>query len=227
MGLLAGIGMLLLLGLLIGRFFRDMGWMSRETGRMLGRVTGMTLGVGAVYWLFGALIHGMLYGELSGAALRQVFCGPYTQEMFEIVKQPVFTGPAAFLFALFGHALGALLFGQYELSAVVTALLMTDAAACLLTAWMAGRRGEKDAEKSVFLLLCLPGAIFLFLPGWAPVILLVVSLALFLAGKRLFPKDYVPAKSRFLSSPAYDALLCLCAFFSALVTACAALGWIG
>ena len=69
--------------------------------------------------------------------------------------------------------------------------------------------------------------VFLFLPGWAPVILLVVSLALFLAGKRLFPKDYVPAKSRFLSSPAYDALLCLCAFFSALVTACAALGWIG
>ncbi len=227
LGLLAGIGMLLLIGLLIGRFFRDMGWMSRETGQMNGRSTGMILGVGAAYWLLGALIHGMMYGELSGAALRQVFCGPYTQEMFEIVKQPVSAGPAAFLFALFGHALGSLLFGQYELSAVVTALLMTDAAACLLTAWMADWRGEKEAERTVFLLLCLPGAVFLFLPGWAPVILLVVSLAFFLAGKRLFPKDAAPAPVPFLSSPAYDALLCLCAFFSALTTACAALGWIG
>ena len=228
LGLAAGSGMLLLIGLLMGRFLMDMGWMRRETGRMMLRITGMTLGVGAALWLFGALIHVTLLGGLSdAAAIRQVFCGPVTQEMFEIVKRPASTGPAAFLFVLIGHALGALLFGQYELAAVTAAFLLTDAAACLVCARLSGWWREKDAERAVFLLLCLPGGVFLFLPGAAPMILLLAALAFFLGGRWLGPKNAASAPVPFLSSPAYDLLLCLCAVFSALATACAVLGRIG
>ncbi len=228
LGLLAGSGMLALIGALFGRFLMEMGWMRRETCRLLLRVTGMTLGVGAAYWLSGALIHATLLGGLGGApVIRQVFGGPYTQTMFETVREAWITPPPTFFFVLISHAMGTLLFGQYDFAAVATAFLLTDCAVCLLYAWISGRWGEKGAERTVFLLLCLPGSVFLFLPGWTPVLRLLVSLALFLWGRWLGAKEVHPAPVLFLSAAAYDALLCLCALFSALVTACAALGRIG
>ncbi len=258
LGALAGIGMLLLIGAMIGRFVCEMGWMRRETGRMLFRITGMTLGVGAAYWLFGALIRVTLFGKLtSAAALDEIFSGPYTRMMFEQTANPGPSGPASGLAAVIGHALGALLFGQYRLGAMAAAFLLTDGAACLLYAWISGWWGEKAAERTVFLLLCMPGAVFLYLPGWAPMLLLLTALIFFLGGKMLLRRgrnrrDRAPRQTLtqgrkglpcrknppweavipspaalFLSPAAYDAALCLCAFFSALTTACAALGWIG
>ena len=228
LGLLAGIGMFLLIGLLMGRFLVDMGWMRGETGRMLLRVAGMTLGVGAAYWMFGALMHVTLFGSLSSAAaLDQIFCGPMMQEMFSALKNPCWTGPASGLIAYGGHTLGTLLFGQYALGGMALTVLTTGAAVGLLHAGLSPVWGAENAEKTVFLLLCLPGAVFLFLPGGAPVILLLAALAFLLGSRWLRPREAVPAPARFFSSPAYDALLCLCAFFSALTTACAALGRIG
>ena len=223
LGALAGIGMLLLIGALFCRFLREMGWMRRETGRLVSRITGMTLGVGAAYWLLGALIHWTLFGSLTSvAAVRQVFIGPYIQGMFDaLIWRAGGIGPINGIFAFCGRALGTLLFGQYALGGMALAFLLTDGAACLLCMGLTGLWEERDAERAVFLLLCLPGGVFLFLPGWAPMLLFVVSVWVLVLGKQL------GRAGRFLPVATYDVLLCLSAFFSALVTACAALGRIG
>ena len=228
LGALAGGGMLLLIGALIVRFLLEMGWMRRETGRTLLRVTGMTGGAGAVYLLAAFLIRRTLFGAPdSPAQVDQVFVGPYEQAMFAALEQlPPRGGPGA-LFAFLGHALGALLFGQYRLGGMALAFLLTDAGAWLLCTRLCGRWGREYAERAVFGLLCLPGAVFLFLPGWASALLFLAALSFFLIDPHL-PRDrFLSAPSAALSPPLYDGLLCLCALLSAVVVACAVQGWIG
>ena len=228
-GALAGIGMLALIGALFVRFLREMGWMRRETARMLLRVTAGTGGVFAVLMLAAFLIRRTLYGAPASLfQVGQIFTGPAVQRMLDALEHfPGSVGPIGFLFACLGRALGTLLFGQYRLGGMVLAFLMTDAGACLLYAPLSARWSPAYAGRAVFLLLCLPGSVFLFLPGWAPMLFFGAALTLFLA-ERLWLKDrFPPAPAPLLSPPLYDGLLCLCALLSAMVTACAAQGWIG
>ena len=133
LGALAGGGMLLLVGLLILRFLREIGAVRAEACRALLRTAGMALLTGAVYWLAGALLSRVLRGTLeSAAAPEQIFSGPAFQRMLYALEYPEWTGPLSGLFAHLGHAVGAALFGRYVLGGVVLCFLCVMASACLI-----------------------------------------------------------------------------------------------
>ena len=77
------------------------------------------------------------------------------------------------------------LFEQYLFAGAVLAISMTLISVCLLICSLEKIFGEGAAQKGAFLLLCLPGALFFFLPGWAPLALLLVSILFYFAGKKI------------------------------------------
>ena len=81
--------------------------------------------------------------------------------------------------------------------------------------------GEKAGGQIAFLLLFLPGSVFFFLPGWAPMALLLASLLYYFALKK--------AKRREMATglPAYAPVLSVTGVFSAFALTAAVMGWIG
>ena len=210
LGALAGMGMLILIAALIFRFLRELSVLKQETARSLQRALGMTLAAGAVYWLGAALLARVLRGTLASAAdLGQIFVGPYITRMFFMLEQPAWFAPASGLFAYAGHGLGAVLLGRYALGGVLLSFLMTAASVCLICRRLQCLWGLETAERLSFLLLCLPGAAFCFLPGWPPMALLLGAVVFSLAGKGK------KAGTIALPPAVYDTALALCAVFSA------------
>ena len=78
--------------------------------------------------------------------------------------------------------------------------------------------GEKEAQNGAFLLLCLPGALFLFLPGGAPLILLTLSVVFYFVGKNF------PACRLRIPEGAYSWLIGISGIFSAAVVFGAVMG---
>lgn len=220
LGVLAGSGMLLLVFVLVVAFLRQIGLLTEEKCRQLGRISLMVSLCGLFYWGLGALICQVLYESLDSAAkIRQIFGTPYLQRMYDALETPVWIGPLSTPFVFLGYITGKILFGQFLLGGLCWAFLLT-----LLGVWLFYRRlsvlqGKKMAEDAAFLLLCLPGSVYFFLPGWAPVFLALAAGAFFIAaGKK-------PAKRTLSYSPTgYAVLLALSGMLSAAVTAMVVMG---
>ena len=222
LGLIASVGMLLLIFALLLCFFREMGWMGERSFLLIRRAAGMTLGMGCGYWLLGALIFQVNYGVLpSVAQLEMIFRGPYLQGVFQGLYSSVPLAPVSGLFVFMARGLGQIMFGQYMLSGVTLAWVMTGTGLWLFQLTLEKIFDEKRALDIAFLIPCLPGAFFFFLPGCAPVLLVAVSLILFLFRNR-FKKWERP-----VFFPWFGWTVAACTLFSAAVTAASVFGTLG
>lgn len=219
LGALAGGGMLLLIGALLFTFLQRIGAMGKGQLRRLGVAAGMTLGAGMLYWLLGGLFYAVLRepaAELSD--IRQIFRGAGLDKMYAALESPSYYGVLSGLFAYLGHGLGRLLFGRYLLGGVSLAAGMTLAAVCLVMSRLSAILGEERGRDGAFLLLCLPGAVYFFLPGWPSMALFIGAMAFYFLGRKIPPGTHA------LPAGAYHGLLGLCAVFSAAAVYGAVLG---
>ena len=222
LGFAASAGMLALIGCLAALFLRETGALSPRALKNLLHAFLMAAGVGAAYFLVAALICQLHRQEIGSPALiAQIFSGACTKRVFEAIQSPAWIGPLSTPFVYAAHGLGALLFGQYELAGIALAFLMTVLSGTLLLGRLGALLGEKRARDLLFLLLCLPFGVFLFLPGWPPLLLLIGSIAFSLLGRRIAPRK---EKSQ---PPAYGLILALSTVLSAFVLTGAVSGWIG
>lgn len=212
LGVMAGGGMLLLIGALFFAFLRQAGAMKPRQMKRLGMAAGMTLGMGLAYWLLGGLFYGVLFEPVAGIAeINAIFRTAGLEKMYIALETPGFYGFFSGIFAYLGHFLGKILFGQYLFAGVILALGMTLASVFLLMSRLEVIFEEKSAQNGAFLLLCLPGALFLFLPGGAPLLLLTLALAFYFLGKK------IPACQCRLPDGLYSWLLGILGIFSAAV----------
>ena len=219
LGVIAGGGMLLLIGALFFAFLRQAGAIKPGQAKRLGMAAGMTLGLGLAYWLLGGLFYGVLFEPVAGIAeFNAIFRTADLEKMYIALENPAFYGLFSGIFAYLGHFLGRILFGQYLFAGVVLALCMTLASVFLLMSRLEMILGEKEAQNGAFLLLCLPGALFLFLPGGAPLILLTLSVVFYFVGKK------IPACRLRIPEGAYSWLIGISGIFSAAVVFGAVMG---
>lgn len=220
LGTLAGGGMLVFIGVLVLLALRRAGLVtSAGTARDLLWCAGVTLAVGALYFLSGLLLHFAVFQELPEAGdYTGIFRSGYLSRVYDALEKPSFFGPLTGLFVYLGHAAGKLMFSQYHAGGLAAAWGMTLAASCLFYFRLQGSCGRTAARDAVFFLLALPCGVFFFLPGWGPVLFLIAALLFFFAGKRLcFGK---PANRR----GAYWAFLGVSGILSAFLTSLLALG---
>ena len=222
LGFFAGMGMLALVGALIVLFLREMGWMTRDGARLLGRSATMACGAGSMYLLLALLYHMAIYGKLEGALeLGVLFHGPYLNAMLSALIQPSGVGAISLAFAWLGRALGGALFYQPIFCGLALAWGMTAASLFLLQTRLRTMTHDAIANDAAFLLLCLPGSVFFFLPGFAPLVLLLCAILIYLLGKRIKPRKLS------FSLGKHGGIITLFALLSAAVTICAAEGKIG
>lgn len=211
LGAVAGLMMLVLVGLLLGRFLVQAGAQKPGTARRLGRAalllgTAMGLNFGCA-----ALLRSVIYGLTDITRLDAVFSAASVQRALAALKSPAWDGPLSGLMAYLGHALGSVFLGRYVLGGLLLSFGVSWAACALILA-----RGERlssaaRAERALFLLLCAPGAIFCLLPGWWCLALLGGALLFYFLGERL------PAFSWKMPDGLYAALLALAGMLSALL----------
>ena len=222
LGLLAGVGMLALIGILFVSFLRQIGVMKSGQVRLAARCAGIAFGAGVGYWLVGALVDQVIYNNLASISqIDAIFRGPYLQKMFSSLAAPEWFAPLSGLFCFLSHGLGRLLFGQYILAGMVLSWMLTYLSVCLLSARLQSMWDEKTAENTVFFLLCFPGALFFFLPGWASLALFLASVGFFFLGKRF--RVSKPA----VNDTMYAILLCISSVLSAMVVTGAVYGRLG
>lgn len=219
LGALAGGGMLLLVAALFCVFLRECGALSPARMKRLGRAALMVLGVAAAYFLTGAVMYSVLYEPVDHPAqFNRIFRTTSLERMYAALRSPSFYAPLSGVFAYAGHAVGAVLFGQYLLGGEVLALLMTAIGAWLFLERMASVVGTKTAEEGLFLIFSLPGALFLFLPGWPPLAFFLACCGVFFLGKRW------PQQAFSYSPSVYAAVLSVGALLSAMVVYLAVIG---
>ena len=222
LGFVAGAGMIAFIGVLIVAFLLQMGWVTRDAAKLLGRSAVMVCGAGTLYLGIALVFELAVYGKIeNGVTLDAAFHGPYIRAVLAALENPQGVGPVSMAFAAIGFVLGKVFFGQYVFCGLVLAWGMTIASLFLLQLRLRKIADDPTARDAAFLLLCLPGSVFLLLPGFAPLCLLLCAVIFYLLGKRL--KRW---KIR-LSPTAYGGLLGLCAMLSAAVVICAAEGRIG
>lgn len=222
LGLLAGGGMLLFIGGLLVCFFRRIGFMRDETYSVLKQSAVMTLTVGCGYGLFSALVYQVTYGNLpSVAEAGMIFSGGYMQRMFSSLVTPGGNGFFSGMFSRIGHLLGAMLFGQYLLAGIALAWCMTFSGTWLLLSGIKKMTDKIPASNAVFIILCLPGAVFLFLPGWPPIAFLLLSAVLFFLARP------IAANKIKGNASCYGWLLAVSVILSAAVTVGAVQGRLG
>ncbi len=222
LGFLAGCGMLALIGTLVVSFLRQMGWLSRDTSLLLGRSAAMTCAAGLLYFLLALLSFLAVYGKIeSQVNLSVLFRGSGMSRMISALYHPETASLDSAAFAWLSFLAGSVLFGQYEFCGICLAWCLTAASLFLVQKRFRSLADDKTARDMAFLLLCLPGGVFLMLPGWAPVLLLVCAVGFDVLGKRLHSW-----KARF-SPVAYGWIITVCAVLSAAVTIAAAEGRIG
>ena len=147
LGVIAGGGMLLLIGSLFFAFLRQAGAIKPGQAKRLGMAAGMTLGLGLAYWLLGGLFYGVLFEPVAGIAeFNAIFRTAGLEKMYIALENPAFYGLFSGIFAYLGHFLGRILFGQYLFAGVVLALCMTLASVFLLMSRMEMILGEKEAQ---------------------------------------------------------------------------------
>ena len=191
LGALAGGGMLMLIGLLVGRFFLQMGWLKAEKSGWLLRMALITLGVGVAYRLLGALIYFNIYGPVGDATEYDIiFLSKELKMMYEAIHSPKWLGPLRSMFAFLAHGLGSLLMGQYMLGGELAAFFCTLTGSGFFLARLQALTGKKTGEEIWLLFLCLPWGVFLFLPGWGPVAYLLWGAFFYFAGKLLPEKPF-------------------------------------
>lgn len=220
LGLLAGCGMLMLIGVLLLRFLQSVRLLSRENVRQIVRCFGTTVAAGSIYLLCGLLLRQAVYLDVSDAAdYKAYFHSPYLDGVYQALERPASIGPATDLFLLIARAAGTLLFSQPLSGGLLTAWGMTGLSVCLVFFRVRKLYGAEAGRDAAFLLLCLPGAIFFFLPGRAPLLLLLASCLFFFLGKKLRPRPFSLSGVLRWLLPAFSGLL------SAFVAAGLALEW--
>ncbi len=220
LGFLAGCGMLALVGWLFVSFLLEMRWISWERTRLIGRTALMTCGAGVLYLLVAA-VHFLTVYQTNLAGLSDLFRGPYMTGVFQALTTPRGVDACSLVFVGLAHGLGAVLFRQFELSGLWLAWVLTGAGLYLIQLRLEKKLGEKTAFDLAFLLLCLPGSVFLLLPGCAPFVFFLLALSFFFLGKHL------PYRSVRLHPTAYGWAVALCALFSAAITTGMVTGAIG
>ncbi|MBR6185733.1 MAG: hypothetical protein IKQ41_05670 [Clostridia bacterium] len=221
LGFAASVGMLSLIGCLIVLFLLEAGAMKKEAVKNLFYSFLMAAGVGAAYFLTAALICQLTRQEISSPALiSTIFSGEKTKQAFAALEHPAWIGPLSGLFAYAGHAAGILLFGQFETAGIALAFLMTVVSAALIKHRLQALLGDQAAKDISFLLLCFPGDVFFFLPGFMPVALLIFAVAFSLLGRR-----FAPSKAE-KHVPAYGLVLSVSMTASAFILSGAVSGWI-
>ena len=222
LGALAGGGMLLLIVALVLCFLREIGALKKDTALRLGRCCGITVCMGSAYLLLGALISRVIYhAPESPAFIDEYFRGAYLQSMFSALKQPSWFRPVSGLFAWAGHGLGAVLFGNAVLGGQALCWGLTCLGVFLLESRLCPLVGQHGADSAAIFILSLPGALFLFLPGWPCVAFLGAACAFFFFGK------YLPLRKRQLPPALYSIGLAVGSMLSAAVTAGAVFGSVG
>ena len=108
------------------------------------------------------------------------------------------------------------------LSGLLLAWCMTWISLCLLQIAARNFFDEKTGKDLAFLIVCLPGALFLFLPGWLPLIFLTVSVGVWIAGKKNRKKWETP-----IPPALYGWMIAVFMTLSAAVTAGAVFGGLG
>ena len=222
LGFLAGCGMLLLIGGLIAAFLRQMGVMTQAGTRRVIRCAMMTFFAGLAYFFIGALIYQVFYGKLESAARVDVFFqGPYLQRMFSALNSPSWFAPVSGAFAWMGHLLGRLFFGQFLFGGIVLAWGAVFFSLFLLQTTLERLFGLSAAKDLSLLLLCCPGSVFLFLPGWPCFALFIVSCAVCICLRRFRQRTFLVP-----SVPFSWALAC-CVCLNAAVLTCMVFGKLG
>lgn len=222
LGFAASAGMLSLIGCLIALFLKEAGALRARTVQTLLHCFLMAAGVGTAYFLTAALICHMSRQEIASPALiSRIFSGQKTQRVFSALSEPAWTGPLSGPFVYIAHLLGKVLFGQYELAGLALAFTLTVIGLTLITVRLGALLGALAAKELSFLLLCLPGGVFFFLPGFMPLTLFLLAVTFFLLGKR------IPAPEKRSRIPAYSLILTVSMVFSAFALSGAVGGWIG
>lgn len=214
LGGIAGGGMLILIGVLVLLFLHQVSLLPEALLRRIARTCGLTLGAGILYLLAGLLLDLALFQEDAVPEISAVFSNGYLDRVYAMLEQPSWQGPLTGAFVWAAHGLGRLLQEQYRFAALALAWALTCASACLIRERIRAVWGEAWAREGMFLLLCLPGAVFFFLPGFPPLLLFLFSLLFFFAGKRLGGRDVRPVRGS-----AFLAVLTGCAVLSAFITA--------
>ena len=219
LGFLAGAGMMVLIGVLVLAFCRQMAWITADTARKIGKTFAFSALCGVCYLLFAALVRQVMQQNVESAAdYSGILQSAYLNRVYAAVENPQWMGFATGVFIYAAHALGTLMLGQYLPAALALSFCMTGAACCLIQCRCEKCFGESFAKSMVFLILCLPGAVYSFLPGCAAVYLLVFSILFHVFGKRIPQKQPKPV-------PVMVHVLLLLA--SAAVTAALAMGRMG
>ena len=222
LGALAGGGMLILICVLVFAFLRQIGRVGQGFAQTAGRVAAAVLSAGVVFFGLGALLQQVIFQNLESAADYPVyFHTEYLSRVYEAVQEPRWLGPLTGVFVFAAHGLGRVLFEQVTLASIVLSWGMTMIAAGLVFCRLRGIWPSRAAWRGVFLLLCLPGSVFFFLPGWPPMALLLVAALFFFLGKKL------PAGQVRLSDAGYFTILSVSALLSSFVMAALVLGRLG
>ena len=222
LGLLAGSGMLILIAALIMRFLRQIGLLKEEACAAL-RDSGLAvLGTGCVYWAAGALMYQIVYNNLDSIThIEAIFRGGYAQRMFAALRAPAGLLPLSAASAWAGHALGKLLFGHYTLGGMAFTWCVLLLAAALIRIRLEEAWGREAANGALQLLLCMPGAVFLFLPGWPSMAFFLAAWVFFFIGKKI----KIPEPG--FSTAVFGWAAAVCAVLSAAVIAGCVYGRLG
>ncbi len=181
--------MLLIVLALMGAFLCEIGRMRPETARRLGRVLLCVWGAEAAHVLLSGLMYFTVYGNDGFPSPETMFRTGSLEKMYDALRTPAFFAPVSGALAWLGHGIGKILFNQYVLGGFLLSEGMTYVSCCLLEARLRERFSPRAALQGVLLACLLPGAIFLYLPGWPPLLFLGIAALLFVLGKRLPKKE--------------------------------------
>lgn len=222
LGWLAGCGMLILIGILLLLILRDLRVLSSDTARRTALLCMRIIAVGGLYLAALMLLRQAVYQDVDNASVFTLYLpGGYWQQVGAALDAPRWLGPLTGPFVYAGHFLGKALFSQYLSGGWMLAFGLSCLSYSLIHARLRERLGERAAADVTLLLLCLPSAVFCFLPGWPPVAAALLATLFFFLG-RLIPK-----KDLSLPRPALTAATALGALLSAFTVAGLALGRIG
>ncbi len=206
--------MLILIGVLVLLFLHQLHLLSGALLRRILLSCGLTVGVGAAYLLAGMLLDQAMFQESSSLGdSSAVFSNAYLKRVYSLLEAPQWTDPLTSAFVWMAHLLGRLLQGQYQFAGLALAFGMDCASVCLIRERIRRIWGDQWARDGGLLLLCLPGAVFLFLPGFPPLALLLISVVFFFAGRRMRRLETAP------HVPIVYLLLAVCGILSAFITA--------
>lgn len=220
LGMIAGGGMLILIGTLMLLFLHQLHLLPMERVRRILSAFVLTAAIGMLYFLAGALIRQAACQDAkSPAAYNAFFRAGYLLQMYDLLAQPAWRGVLTGAFAYAAHGVGKLLLGQYLAAGAALSWGLTWLSVCFARAGLRKAYGEQAARDGAFLLLCAPGAVFFFLPGWPPLALLLCSFAFYLLAALR-----AKGKKNMLPRTAFWLILVFLSVLSAAVTAALALG---